>query len=70
LQVPVVAIFGPTDPARNGPYGTRSVVLRSPSSTTSHTRNPNPDEAMLEIGVDEVVDAARGLLAAGEVAHG
>jgi hypothetical protein len=25
---------------------------------------------MLEIGVDEVVDAARGLLAAGEVAHG
>lgn len=63
LRVPVVAIFGPTDPARNGPYGTRSVVLRSPSSTTSHARNPNPDEAMLEIGVDEVVDAARTLIA-------
>ena len=23
LRVPVVAIFGPTDPARNGPYGTQ-----------------------------------------------
>jgi len=63
LQIPVVAIFGPTDPARNGPYGTRSVVLRSSGSRTSHTRNPQPDEAMLEIGVDEVVDAARTLIA-------
>lgn len=63
LQVPVVAIFGPTDPVRNGPYGTRSAVLRNPASLTSHTRNPRPDEAMLEIGVEEVVKAARGLLA-------
>jgi len=30
LKIPVVAIFGPTDPARNGPFGTRSIVLRSP----------------------------------------
>lgn len=72
LQVPVVAIFGPTDPARNGPYATRSVVLRSPASPTTHARNPKPDEGMLEIGVDAVVEAARGLLAAGaaEAAHG
>jgi len=62
LQVPVVAIFGPTDPARNGPYGTRSVVLRNPESATTHARNPRPDEAMLAITVDEVVNAARGLL--------
>ena len=27
LRIPVVAIFGPTDPARNGPYETKSVVL-------------------------------------------
>lgn len=72
LQVPVVAIFGPTDPARNGPYGTRSVVLRSPVSPTTHARNPKPDEGMLEIGVNAVVDAALGLLASGgaEAAHG
>jgi len=70
LQVPVVAIFGPTDPARNGPYGTRSVVLRNPASTTSHARNSRPDEAMLEITVDAVVDAARSLLCSAEAVHG
>ena len=32
LRVPVVALFGPTRPERNGPFGTRSVVLRSPES--------------------------------------
>jgi len=63
LRVPVVAIFGPTDPARNGPFGTRSVVLRSPASATSHARRPQPDEGLLEIGVDAVVEAARSLLA-------
>jgi len=62
LHVPVVAIFGPTDPARNGPYGTRSIVLRHPESPTSHARRPQPDEAMLEISADVVVSAARRLL--------
>jgi heptosyltransferase-1 len=63
LQVPVVAIFGPTDPERNGPYGTRSIVLRSPASPTTHARHAQPDEGMLEIGVDAVMSAARELLA-------
>jgi heptosyltransferase-1 len=66
LQVPVVAIFGPTDPARNGPHGTRSVVLRNPASATTHARRSEPDRAMLDIGVDAVVDAARGLLSEGK----
>jgi heptosyltransferase-1 len=66
LRVPVVAIFGPTDPVRNGPYGTRSVVLRNPASRTTHARKPEPDERMLEISVDAVVDAARSLLARGK----
>lgn len=70
LQIPIVAIFGPTDPARNGPYGTRSVVLRSQASTTSHARNPHPDETMLEIDVDQVVGAARTLITATEGVHG
>ena len=64
LHVPVVAIFGPTDPARNGPYGTRSVVLRNPASTTTHARNPHSDEAMLAIDVEAVIAAARALLSA------
>lgn len=69
LGVPVAAIFGPTDPGRNGPYGTRSIVLRNPASETSHARRAQPDEGMMEISVEAVVDAARQLLAA-ESAHG
>ncbi len=62
LRVPVVAIYGPTDPARNGPYGTRSVVLRSAASVTSHARRNEVEEGMLGIGSDAVVEAARGVL--------
>jgi heptosyltransferase-1 len=65
LQVPVVAIFGPTDPARNGPYRTQCIILRNPASLTTHARRAEPDLGLLEIGVDSVVDAARLLLAVG-----
>ncbi len=62
LKIPVVAIFGPTNPARNGPFGTQSIVLRSASSMTDHTRRPEPEQGLLEITVGEVVAAARKLL--------
>lgn len=62
LRVPVTAIFGPTDPARNGPYGTRSVVLRSPASRTTHARHSQPDESLLDITVEDVLRSARKLL--------
>jgi heptosyltransferase-1 len=62
LKIPVVAIFGPTNPARNGPFGTRSTVLRSASSMTDHTRRPEPEQGLLEITVGEVVAATRKLL--------
>jgi heptosyltransferase I len=62
LKIPVVAIFGPTDPARNGPYDTRSMVLRNPASTTTHKRRAHSDEAMLAISIEAVIDAARSLL--------
>ena len=62
LQVPVVALFGPTNPARNGPFGVASVVLRSPSSLTSHARRSEPEPGLLEITVQEVALAARQLL--------
>jgi heptosyltransferase I len=65
LRVPVVGIYGPTDPARNGPYRTRSVVLRSAESVTSHTRRAEADEGMLGIGSGEVLAAASRLLADG-----
>jgi heptosyltransferase-1 len=62
LKVPVVALFGPTDPARNGPFGTTSVVLRNKLSPTSHKRRIQPDPGLLAITVDEVVAAGRQLL--------
>jgi heptosyltransferase-1 len=63
LRVPVVAIFGPTDPVRNGPYGKRSVVLRSAKSVTSHARRAAADEGLLAIGSEAVVAAACELMA-------
>lgn len=62
LGVPVVAIFGPTNPARNGPFGNKSIVLRSSSSITSHARRHEPEEGLLEIGPGAVVAASRQLL--------
>jgi heptosyltransferase-1 len=65
LKVPVVAIFGPTNPQRNGPFGTRSIVLRSASSVTDHTRRRDPEQGLLAITAGEVVNAARKLLEKG-----
>jgi heptosyltransferase-1 len=62
LGVPVVGIFGPTDPTRNGPFGTRSVVLRSPASNTSYSHVSQLDDGLLEISADQVIAAARQLL--------
>ncbi|HEY6304391.1 MAG TPA: glycosyltransferase family 9 protein [Terriglobales bacterium] len=62
LKVPVVAIFGPTNPARSGPFGTRSIVLRSASSMTDHSRHSEPEQGLLEITVGEAVAATRKLL--------
>jgi heptosyltransferase I len=65
LQVPVVGIFGPTNPARNGPFGTRSVVLRSSTSLTSHARHREPEKGLLEITPEAVITAAQQLMAIG-----
>jgi heptosyltransferase-1 len=62
MGIPVVAIFGPTDPARTGPFGTRSIVLRNPHSRTTLSHESSPDRAMLEISTDDVVSAAIDLL--------
>jgi heptosyltransferase-1 len=61
LQRPVVALFGPTDPARNGPYGTRARVLRHGEERSDHRRLAEPEEGLLAITVEEVVEAAMEL---------
>lgn len=62
LRVPVLGIFGPTDPARNGPFGTEATVLRNAASITNHSRRAAPDEAMLAISAEEVLTATVSLL--------
>jgi heptosyltransferase-1 len=62
LERPVVGIYGPTDPARNGPYGTRQRILRDAASLTSHKRAGEPEPGMLRIQVEAVVQAALEML--------
>jgi heptosyltransferase I len=66
LERPVVGLFGPTDPARNGPYGTASRVLRHASSKSDHSRHQVTEQGLMQITVDEVVEAALELLRAGQ----
>ena len=63
LGQPVVGIYGPTDPSRNGPYGTRFKVLRSSDSRRDHTRYEAPEAGLLTIQPEEVLRAADELLA-------
>jgi len=72
LGTPAVALFGPTDPARNGPYRVddsggvpcRDIVLRSPRAVTSYKRGDQTDPSMLELEVDAVFLAVRRLVEA------
>jgi heptosyltransferase-1 len=62
LGRPVVGIYGPTDPSRNGPFGTRFIVLRSPESRRDHTRRAAPESGLLSIQPADVLRAADALL--------
>jgi heptosyltransferase-1 len=62
LGRPVVGIYGPTDPSRNGPFGTRFKVLRSPESRRDHSRRAAPEAGLLNIQPEDVLRAAEELL--------
>jgi heptosyltransferase-1 len=66
LERPVVGLYGPTDPARNGPYGTRATVLRHGASRRDHTRRAETEEGLMRITSGEVVMAALDLLRGGQ----
>jgi heptosyltransferase-1 len=65
MGVPVLAIFGPTDPARNGPFATRNTVLRNSGSTTSYSHHGNADKGLLQISAQEVLAAVHELVGSG-----
>lgn len=62
LGRPVVGIYGPTDPLRNGPFGVPFKVLRHPESRRDHTRNAEPEAGLLTIQPEDVLQAADALL--------
>jgi heptosyltransferase-1 len=57
LGKPGVAIFGPTDPERNGPYGSSIRVVRSPDAETSYKRRVEIDPSMRAVTPDDVLAA-------------
>ena len=64
LGAKAVAIFGPTNPARNGPYPPQPIVLRDPGASTTHDRDEQTSPSLLKISVDQVFDAVRERLGA------
>jgi heptosyltransferase I len=62
LGKPGVAIFGPTDPGRNGPYGGSLTVLRSPTAGTTYKRHADIAGSMRSIGPDQVLSALANAL--------
>jgi heptosyltransferase I len=73
LETPAVALFGPTDPARNGPYrsghisaatASIDIVLRSPNAITTYKRGDQPAPSILELTVEQVFEAVRRQLRA------
>lgn len=58
LGVPTVGLFGPTDPARNGPCRAEDVVVRNArAEETTYKRGAEPAASMLSISVEQVVEA-------------
>lgn len=63
VGTPVVAVFGPSDPARVGPYGAGHAALRKEIDCSHCTRRACVRDAlcMKAVGVDEVYEAARAV---------
>jgi heptosyltransferase-1 len=57
LGKPGVAIFGPTDPARNGPYGTSMRVLRAAGVETTYRRGAQIDDSMCRVTPSQVFES-------------
>ncbi len=62
MQVPLVAVFGPTDPARNGPFYPPFEVVRHESSQTDYSHKSTEHEGLANTTAAEVYEAARRVL--------
>jgi len=62
LGARVVGLFGPTDPARNGPYHTGVVVRNPHGCETTYRRGAGDSPSMLSITVEQVFTAVERCL--------
>jgi len=63
LDAPVIGLFGPTDPVRNGPYRGTSINIRNPrNSETTYRRGTSYSSAMLSITVEQAMESIEQLL--------
>lgn len=63
LGTPVVGLYGPTDPARNGPFASgAAIVHKARPEEISYKRRSDYSAAMLRITVEDVLAATDALL--------
>ena len=64
LGVPVVGLYGPTDPEQTGPYTRKAIVVRNAQpEETSYRFSASPSRAMLSITVEQAISAVERLRA-------
>jgi len=67
MGTPVVALFGPTDPARTGPYGPgHRIVRKEIPCSPCFRRQCEAPRCMTEISVEDVFEAVREMVAGRE----
>jgi 3-deoxy-D-manno-octulosonic-acid transferase/heptosyltransferase-1 len=65
VGTPVVALFGPTAPWRTGPYTERARIVRTQAPCSPcYKKKCDSMVCMNEIGVDQIMEAAAGLMGA------
>jgi heptosyltransferase-2 len=64
LKIPVVALFGPTDPKKTGPYQPPHVLIHkgAPCWPCSYRECPFEHRCMMNISVQETLQACQGFL--------
>jgi heptosyltransferase-1 len=68
---PIVAVFGPTDPARNGPWSPEDIVVSRYAACGCHYRRrcQEPTWCLDDVSVAEVTAAIQHRLSADQHAH-